>query len=65
VLAAALAVAGCGGDAPKRGELVPIGAGLRGPEGYTASVYATGLKHVSAFALDPRGRLWVSTSGAT
>jgi glucose/arabinose dehydrogenase len=66
VLAAALAVASCGGgDSPKRGGLVPIGAGLSGPAGYTASVYATGLKTVSAFALDPRGRLWVSTSGAT
>jgi glucose/arabinose dehydrogenase len=62
----ALAVAGCGGgESPKRGGLVSIGAGLNGPQGYTASVYATGLKTASAFALDPRGRLWVSTSGAT
>jgi glucose/arabinose dehydrogenase len=44
---------------------VPIGAGLNGPPGYAASVYASGLRTVSAFALDPRGRLWASTSGAT
>jgi glucose/arabinose dehydrogenase len=66
VLAAALALAACGaGDSPKRGGLVPIGAGLNGPAGYAASVYATGLRTASAFALDPRGRLWVATSGAT
>jgi glucose/arabinose dehydrogenase len=66
VLAAALVVASCGGgDSPKRGGLVSIGAGLQGPPGYVASVYATGLKTASAFALDPRGRLWVATSGAT
>jgi glucose/arabinose dehydrogenase len=45
--------------------LVPIGAGLNGPAGLRASVYATGLAHVSAFALDGRGRLWVTTSAAT
>ncbi len=44
---------------------MPIGAGLNGPPGYAASLYASGLRTVSAFALDPRGRLWVSTSGAT
>lgn len=42
-----------------------IGAGLKGPAGLRASVYATGLAHVSAFALDGRGRLWVTTSAAT
>jgi glucose/arabinose dehydrogenase len=61
-----LALAGCGGsDTHRRGGLVSIGAGLNGPPGYAASVYASGLRTVSAFALDPRGRLWVSTSGAT
>jgi glucose/arabinose dehydrogenase len=66
VLAAVLALAGCGGsDTHERGGLVSIGAGLNGPPGYAASVYATGLRTVSAFALDPSGRLWVSTSGAT
>lgn len=29
----------------------------------TASVYATGLANVSAFAFDPEGRLWVATAG--
>src|SRR5436189_658277 len=32
--------------------LVPIGAGLRGPTGVKATVYATGLKTMSAFAVD-------------
>jgi glucose/arabinose dehydrogenase len=45
--------------------LVSIGAGLQGPAGLRASVYASGLAHVSAFALDARGRLWVTTSAAT
>jgi glucose/arabinose dehydrogenase len=62
VLAAVAAGCGSGGTT---GGLVPIGAGLRGPSGLRASVYATGLRHVSAFALDRRGRLWVTTSGAT
>src|SRR5204862_443771 len=33
--------------------------------GSTATVYATGLTHVSAFAFDTRGRLWGTTSRAT
>jgi glucose/arabinose dehydrogenase len=45
--------------------LVSIGAGLQGPKGLHAAVYATGLAHVSAFALDARGRLWVTTSAAS
>ena len=45
--------------------LVAIGAGLRGPSGLKATVYARGLKLMSAFAFDSRGRLWVTTSGAT
>jgi glucose/arabinose dehydrogenase len=45
--------------------LVSIGAGLKGPSGLHATVYATGLKNVSAFAFDAKGRLWVSTSAAT
>ena len=43
---------------------MPIGAGLRGPRGLEASVYATGLRHVSAFAFDSQGRLWATASGA-
>lgn len=46
-------------------QLVSIGAGLKGPAGLHASVYASGLAHVSAFAFDGRGRLWVTTSAAT
>ena len=42
--------------------LTTIGAGLHGPAGVTASVYATGLKDVGAFAFDADGRLWVATA---
>jgi glucose/arabinose dehydrogenase len=45
--------------------LVSIGSGLQGPKGLRATVYATGLPHVSAFAFDGKGRLWVTTSAAT
>ena len=64
----ALGAAACGAgeaDPAKRAALVPIGAGLRGPEGLAATVYATGLPTASAFALDGRGRLWVATSAAS
>jgi glucose/arabinose dehydrogenase len=70
-LAAALAVlgvAGCGADREPRARrtgLVAIGAGLRGPQGLAATVYATGLPTTSAFAFDARGRLWVATSAAS
>jgi glucose/arabinose dehydrogenase len=60
--------AGCGsGGATVAGfgRLVPIGAGLDGPAGLAATVYATGLPTMSAFALDSEGRLWVTTSAAT
>ena len=43
--------------------LVDIGAGLAGPAGLTATVAATGLAHVSAFAFDADGRLWAATAG--
>jgi glucose/arabinose dehydrogenase len=46
-------------------KLVSIGAGLEGPSGLHATVYTTGLANASAFALDARGRLWVTTSAAT
>jgi glucose/arabinose dehydrogenase len=65
---AALGAAGCGAGGAGSSEpagLVPIGAGLRGPQGFAASVYARGLPTASAFALDSRGRLWVATSAAT
>ena len=63
LLLAAGLVTGCGGT--RSAGLVPIGAGLRGPEGAKATVYASGLVHASAFAFDRLGRLWVTTSGAS
>ena len=60
-LALALGASGADGATP----LVSIGAGLEGPSGLRATVYATGLEHVSAFAFDAKGRLWVTTSAAT
>ena len=47
------------------GASVAIGAGLRGPSGLTASVYAQGLKHASAMATDAQGRVWIATAAAT
>jgi glucose/arabinose dehydrogenase len=55
------AAAASGGSA----SLVDIGAGLKGPPGLTATVYATGLKSVAAFAFDSSGRLWVATADYT
>ncbi len=43
--------------------LVPIGAGLRGPAGLNASVYAKGPLTVADLAFDPQGRLWASAAG--
>jgi len=54
-----------GGAAARPAGLVSIGAGLKGPRGFRAAVYARGLRLQSAFALDARGRLWVAVSGAT
>jgi glucose/arabinose dehydrogenase len=45
--------------------LVDIGAGLLGVDGLSASVYATGLTHASAFAFDAAGLLWVATADYT
>src|SRR5690348_9135211 len=59
---AAVALTACG--AASTGP-VPIGAGLSGPRGWHATVYARGLTHVSALAYDGQGRLWATTSGAT
>ena len=42
-----------------------IGAGLRGPKGLSATVYAKGLKQVSALAVDAQGRIWAATAAAT
>jgi glucose/arabinose dehydrogenase len=59
------ALCGFAATADASARLVSIGAGLKGPTGLRASVYASGLAHVSAFALDGQGRLWVTTSAAT
>ena len=66
VAATAVATAACGGDTAGTGNagLEAIGAGLSGPPGVTAAVYATGLVHASAFAVDDAGRLWVATAAA-
>jgi glucose/arabinose dehydrogenase len=42
--------------------LTDIGSGLKGPAGLVATVYATGLANVSAFAFDAEGRLWAATA---
>jgi len=60
VAVALVAAGGCGGSAHARSS---IGAGISGPDDLRASVYATGLEHAAAFALDARGRLWVATAG--
>ena len=74
VLAAiALLAAGCGGSQAHGAALATttatargaIGQGLQGPAGMKATVYASGLRNVSAFAFDARGRLWATTSAAS
>jgi glucose/arabinose dehydrogenase len=63
-VAAALLLAGCGGGDPSP-TAGAAGAGVTGPAGTKATLYASGVAHASAFAFDSRGRLWVTTSGAT
>jgi glucose/arabinose dehydrogenase len=65
VLVLALVPALGTGTGEARSASVAIGAGLQGPKGLHATVYATGLAHVSAFALDSSGQLWLTTSAAT
>jgi glucose/arabinose dehydrogenase len=67
VTAMAALATGCGGNSTEAasGGLVSIGAGLYGPSGLHATVYARGVTHASAFAFDARGRLWATASGAT
>jgi glucose/arabinose dehydrogenase len=43
--------------------LTAIGAGLSGPAGLNASVYAQGPSTVAAFAFDDAGRLWLTAAG--
>jgi glucose/arabinose dehydrogenase len=62
----ALVVAGCGGATAAAPEaLVDIGAGLHGPAGLHATVYAQGLTAVSALAVDAEERLWIATADYT
>ncbi|HST18721.1 MAG TPA: hypothetical protein VLK36_13695 [Gaiellaceae bacterium] len=63
-LLVAVLAAGCGTKA-RPSTVVAIGAGLRGPSGLHATVYARGIPHVSALAFDASGRLWATGSGAT
>jgi glucose/arabinose dehydrogenase len=65
-----LTISGCGSastvHANKTREqpgLVPIGAGLYGPAGLKATVYAKGPPTVAAFAFDQTGRLWLTAAG--
>ncbi len=66
VLTASLpALAGCG-SAPKAAQtqaLVSIGAGLKGPAGLKATVYAKGPPTTAAFSFDAQGRLWLTAAG--
>lgn len=52
----------CGSDAAAPETLVSIGAGVKGPRGLHATVFARGLKNVAAFATDADGRLWAATA---
>jgi glucose/arabinose dehydrogenase len=66
LLATALLAAGCArADSTAGGALVDIGAGINGPAGVSATVYATGLEHVAAFAFDAEDRLWIATAEYT
>jgi glucose/arabinose dehydrogenase len=65
-----LALVGCGSAAKSQpgprsapGELVPIGAGLNGPPGLRATIYAQGPPTLATFAFDPQGRLWLAAAG--
>jgi glucose/arabinose dehydrogenase len=66
VIAAAVVLAtSCGaGSAPaeRADVLVSIGAGLTGPAGLKATVYAKGLTSVAALAFDAKDRLWAATA---
>jgi glucose/arabinose dehydrogenase len=77
VLAAALLVSSCTAGAsssdstgsaeptPLANGLSPIGAGLAGPAGLTATVFASGILQAAALAFDTQGRLWVATAAYT
>jgi glucose/arabinose dehydrogenase len=63
-------IGGCGSSTSsstgvKAPALVSIGAGVRGPAGLHASVYARGVPNVAAIAVDAQGRLWATAAGLT
>jgi glucose/arabinose dehydrogenase len=67
---ASLALVGCGSASEHTSAahsttstLVSIGAGLKGPAGLRATVYAKGPPTVAAFAFDSQGRLWLTAAG--
>ncbi len=63
--ASCLALVGCGSSS-KSGHtsaLVAIGAGLKGPAGLKATVYAKGPPTTAAFTFDTQGRLWLTAAG--
>lgn len=53
---------GTASPSPANVTLSDIGSGLQGPAGLAATVYASGLSNVSAFAFDSDGRLWAATA---
>jgi len=64
--AAVLLVAACGASSNRSTvAMVSIGAGLTGPAGLKATVYAKGLPKVAALSFDSEGRLWVATADYT
>lgn len=62
---AVLVVTGCGssGATTSGDALVSIGAGLKGPTGLRATVYATGPATTATAAFDAHGRLWLAAAG--
>jgi glucose/arabinose dehydrogenase len=64
-VAVALIAGGCGRSSASTDRLSAIGAGLQGPAGLTATVYASALPKASGLAVDSAGRLWVTTADYT
>ncbi len=68
LVAIALVVGGACGDSSTPGKvadgdgLVDVGGGLRGVPGVTATLYASGVPKMAAFASDAEGRLWIATA---
>ena len=57
-----VALLGCGGGGVATSPEPTIGAGLSGPTGLHATIFAAGLPTVASFAFDSEGRLWVGTA---